>query len=221
MPPQTGSDLVVSHHLAGFGSLQVPGLLHPGTGQDSLRFRSRATRCPKTPARHVPSPAARSHPSKSSPRWQPCRITTAVAPSAFTRRACLSSTSRSSRRSLVSIRWTLRVSEDPHPSHRKVAPSVPGGGMARLGPPTVWTTRTGKVRGLPRSHCRTHSASVHRRISSAMSLEPRLRAAALTRWARPRLSPGVDLERSMAPRSPTGQSQTSLLVTRVQEGCPP
>lgn len=134
MPPQTGSDLVVSHHLAGFGSLQVPGLLHPGTGQDSLRFRSRATRRPKTPALHVPSPAARSHPSKSSPRWQPCRIAAAVAPSAFTRRSCLSPTSRSTRRSLVSIRWTHRVSEDPHPSHRKVAPSVPRRGD---GPP--WT----------------------------------------------------------------------------------
>jgi hypothetical protein len=34
-----GSTLVVLHHLGGFRTLQFPGLLHPGTEQDSLRFQ--------------------------------------------------------------------------------------------------------------------------------------------------------------------------------------
>jgi hypothetical protein len=58
--------------------------LHPTAEQGSLCFRCGGTRRPEglLAPTHA-SATARSHPSKLSPRWQPCRLTTTVASSAF------------------------------------------------------------------------------------------------------------------------------------------
>jgi hypothetical protein len=79
----TGSTLEVSHLLGGFRTLRPAGLLHPATDQDSLSFRYLEPESEDS-ASHVRFPSVHSHPSKFSPRWQPFRITAALAPSAFT-----------------------------------------------------------------------------------------------------------------------------------------
>jgi hypothetical protein len=75
------STLMVSHHLDGFLRARVTGLLHPATSQGFAAFH--ACRRPAPPEggaiRRVHSPRRGSHPSKTSPRQQPYRITAAVA----------------------------------------------------------------------------------------------------------------------------------------------
>jgi hypothetical protein len=110
--PRAPAALVVSHHLDGLSRPEIPGLLHPGTGQDSPRFGpTRPT--PKCGPDTSRSQQRCSHPSKISPRWQPYRITAAVAPSAFARCMCPSTTSRPSQRSRTQARPASR-SEDRH-----------------------------------------------------------------------------------------------------------
>lgn len=46
---QSRSALVVSHHLDGFFRVEVPGLLHPGTGRGSPRLLHRAAACRAAP----------------------------------------------------------------------------------------------------------------------------------------------------------------------------
>jgi hypothetical protein len=81
--PFAASTLVVSHHLGGLRASLGAGLLHPTAEQDSLCFRRGATRCLTAPGPTRAFPTAHSHPSKLSPRWQPCRITATVASAAF------------------------------------------------------------------------------------------------------------------------------------------
>jgi hypothetical protein len=62
--PLVGSALVVLHHLGGFRSWRGPGLLHPGTGQDSLSFGPARPES-EDPARRGTFPSAHSHPTKT------------------------------------------------------------------------------------------------------------------------------------------------------------
>jgi len=70
------------------------GFVAPQYRTGFAAFRDSWNPVPKGLASHAPSPAAHSHPSKHFPRWQPCRITTAVAPSTFAPSAHLPTTSR-------------------------------------------------------------------------------------------------------------------------------
>jgi hypothetical protein len=68
----TCSTLVVSHHLDGLLRTGASGLLHPETGQDSLRFPAcsppMADRSRRLMVAHRCSPQRGSHPSKNTPR---------------------------------------------------------------------------------------------------------------------------------------------------------
>jgi hypothetical protein len=151
--PLTGSALVVSHHLGGFGSLQVLGLLRPSTEQDSLRFGlvEPSTRRPGL-SRAVPGSAFT--PFEVFPSLAAVPHHCGRCPLGVRRSARLTLTSRSPRLSQRLARPTHRRSEDPHP---------PAGGPPPLhrwsrsaldrrpsGPDAVTSAR------LPRSHVACH-----------------------------------------------------------------
>jgi len=75
------STLVVSHHLDGLLRARVTGLLHPATGQGFAAFHAcRPAGSPESDSiGRDQFPRRGSHPSKTSPRQQPFRITAAVA----------------------------------------------------------------------------------------------------------------------------------------------
>ena len=72
------SAFAVSHCLDGLLRTELPGLLHPGTGRDSLRFRKHPRHASATVM--VASPAVQD-PSKTSPRQQVPRVTARLFPS--------------------------------------------------------------------------------------------------------------------------------------------
>lgn len=114
------------------------GFVAPQYRTGFAAFRDPWNLQPEGLASHVPFPAAHSHPSKRSPRWQPYRITTAVAFSTF---------AGSARLTLVSQR--TRLSHTPGPTDasqvRRPTPAVrmaiaaPSLELLDHGPSTVWT----------------------------------------------------------------------------------
>lgn len=123
-------------------------MLHPTAVQGSLRFGRGGTRRPEglLAPTHASS-AARSHPSKLSPRWQPCRITTTVASAAFAETLRALSTSRPTL-ACSTLTWTAQHAYVPTPSRRRLPPPKR---ETRRGPPTDWHRRL-KSPTLPRPH---------------------------------------------------------------------
>jgi hypothetical protein len=165
--PHTSAALVVSHHPDGLSHPMVLGLLRPSTGQDSLRFGHTRPE-PKPWPFACRSRQRHSHPSKISPRWQPYRITAAVAPSTSAEYPCLSQTSQPARLSCTLTRCAHRIrrptrtpngcSRPPFPEKAPTTDRRPSG--SRI---VADTTSS-------RSHLCSPSAAVHRRVSSPTNL---------------------------------------------------
>jgi len=165
--PLTRSALVVSHHLDGFGSLQLLGLLHPRARQDSLRFR------PVWPA---------------SVDDGPSRIFPDSAFTPFEDFPSLAAVPHHCGRCLLGVRQVIAPFR-PHglPGSRQLWPNLRLAspkthtrtldgrcsphcwGSPNHGPSTVWTMLL-PASSSPIARC-THSASNHLRVSSPMTLE--------------------------------------------------
>jgi hypothetical protein len=86
-PSASRSARVDSHHLDGFLRDGPAGLLHPATGRGVRRVSEPGAPIGTRRTRRQPptSSPRRGHPSKGSPRSQPCRVTAAVAPLSLSR----------------------------------------------------------------------------------------------------------------------------------------
>jgi hypothetical protein len=131
-------------------------------------FRTPATRA-REPWPYACLPRQRhSHPSKISPRWQPYRITAAVASSTFAEYPCLSPTSQPARLSCTLARFAHRVrrptrtpngcSPSPFPERVPATDRRPSGHRVVADTPSS------------RSHLCSPTASTHLRVSSQTDL---------------------------------------------------